>query len=347
MDYVNLTSETDKKHHCNLCGFHCCKIGDYNRHILTRKHLRLTNVNSEAQPITSGPTTYNCICGNKYKHQPSLCKHKRTCQQILNPAITISNENINFTFEQIPEPINTKNELDAIKQRVYSQSDNTRQITPELLYEIIKQNQQLQTILLEERNEMKNFFVEHSNRMIELSQKPSSITNTNNNNQHFNMNIFLNEKCKNALNVQEFVQQLVFDADTVQYSGTHGFVAGVTHVITTGLNKLDQYTRPFHCADLKREIMYVKVDDKWLKDQDGNVMMMNVINHVVARNMGQIPAWAEAHPESNIVGSDLYEEQFTLLREVTGGSGDRYRINTEKVFRILAKETLIDKMNCM
>ena len=312
---------------CKLCNYTCSLNQHLKQHLTTRKHkyqvARETNNIQESNQIN-----FNCECGRLYKHRSSLSKHKKTCVFPEKPA----------TNEIIINEL--RNEFVEIHPKIIPR--NPRQITPEMIYEIIKQNQEFKSILLEDRNEMKNFFAEHNDKMMELARVPTINNQTNNQTNHFNIGVFLNEKCKDAMNIKQFVEQLVIDADTVQYSGTHGFVAGVTNVIKTGLDKLDQFTRPFHCVDLKREIMYVKIDDTWLKDVN-NAAMMNIITHVIQRNMGQIPAWAEANPESNIVGSDLFEAQFTMLREVTGGSGDRYRINTEKVFRNLAKETLIDK----
>ncbi len=321
---------------CKLCNYTCLLNQHLKQHITTRKHKyqisRETNKQNNIQE--SNQNAFICICGNTYKHRSSLCKHKKTCAF---PEKTATNEII---INDLSNELT--NEFIEVTQK--NAPINLLQITPEMIYEIIKQNQEFKSILLEDRNEMKTFFAEHNDKMMELARVPTigNQINNQNTNNNFNLNVFLNEKCKDAINIKQFVEQLVIDADSVQYSGTHGFVAGVTHVITEGLNKLDLFTRPFHCVDLKREIMYVKIDDTWLKDVN-NTAMMNIITHVIQRNMGQIPAWAEANPESNVIGSDLFDAQFSMLREVTGGSGDRYRINTEKVFRVLAKETLIDK----
>ena len=298
--------KTNKTYECRPCQFCTSNLKDYNRHLKTSKHSNLiTTSNCQTKQ------DFICSCNKRYKHLSSLCYHMK---QTNHERATTNQAQLTNEFVSIDQP-----------------------------QETISPFEKIILILTQQNHEYKNLFIEQTNKILEFAQKPSTIiTQNQQNNNHFNINVFLNEKCKDAMNIKQFVEQLVIDADTVQYSGTHGFVAGVTNVIKTGLDKLDQFTRPFHCVDLKREIMYVKIDDTWLKDVN-NAAMMNIITHVIQRNMGQIPAWAEANPESNIVGSDLFEAQFTMLREVTGGSGDRYRINTEKVFRNLAKETLIDK----
>lgn len=359
---------------CEDCDFVTTRIGNYKAHISTRKHILRTKANKK---IPKNNTLFSCDnCNKKYKARNSLWYHNKTCKPEPEPELVpelqpvpqpeLTNHFVTrYQNRRISGPDRVVNEfVRAASNREINMYDDDEPLQPANNYlpsdinRLLEQHKnelctmaeikKIVMILVNQNTDFQKKIIEQNEKIIELSSKSTAIVNSNsNNNNHFNINMFLNEKCKNAISINDFMKTLVIDADSVQYSATHGFVNGVTNIITNGLNKLDQYTRPFHCTDLKREIMYVKVADAWKKDTNGNAIMMNVINMVVERNVRQIPAWADANPESNDVESELFDAQFAMLREVTGGSGDKYVLNTERVFRKLAKDTLIDKsMSC-
>lgn len=369
-------AESRQKYLCKKCDYTTSNKNDWTKHVRTRKHKMITNGN--ALPFVA-ETEYICKCGKIYKYKSGLCRHIKICSahSFAEPVLSVPQ------IEQAPQPELTNHFVTRYQNRRISGPDrvvnefvraaSNREINmyddeeplqpannylPSDINRLLEQHKnelctmaeikKIVMILVNQNTDFQKKLIEQNEKIIELSSKSTAIVNSNNNsNNHFNINMFLNEKCKNAISINDFMKTLVIDADSVQYSATHGFVNGVTNIITNGLNKLDQYTRPFHCTDLKREIMYVKVADAWKKDTNGNAIMMNVINMVVERNVRQIPAWADANPESNDVESELFDAQFAMLREVTGGSGDKYVLNTERVFRKLAKDTLIDKsMSC-
>jgi hypothetical protein len=203
-----------------------------------------------------------------------------------------------------------------------------------ILMELLKQNQ-----------EFKELIIEQNKTIVELATKAGNTTNNNQNikqqnNNHFNIQMFLNETCKNAINLEDFIDSLHIDTQTIEYAGQHGHVNGITNIFMTGLKELDIHMRPIHCTDLKRETMYMKDADIWLKDNEKNAKMLAAIKRVSNLNMKQLQPWMDKNPESNIIGSEKYEEQIRIMRGILD-----IRTNKEKVLSNLMKEVLIDKNN--
>jgi len=310
---ADFTPNYTDKYCCKSCDVTCSKKSDWSRHITTRKHLRITEDNHRKHLKGVDINDYMCICGNVYKYMSGLCKHKNKCTFVES---TITQE----------EPIYT--DKDIFEQPAL--------ITSDIMLEIIKQNQELKNLLIEERHEFKNMFVEQNNKIVELSKQNTVVTNNNNN--QFNLNVFLNEKCKNAISLDDFVESLQIDARTAEYVGKYGFVNGITNIFMTGLKQLDIHMRPIHCTDAKRETMYVKGVDMWAKDGETNNKMMSAIKDVSNKNMKQLPVWIEENPESQISGTEKYEEQIQIMTGMLD-----VNTNKEKVLKNLAKELLIDK----
>jgi len=320
----NLVPKSSACFKCESCDYTTCRNSQYTRHLLTAKHIRITNLAKKVPP------TYECKCGKKYKYQPGLSKHKRSCNDVIN----IQNEFIQTKSEEIDtNSINTSHSLrpiilandyvNTIVEPVHL-SDNS------LIMELIKQNQ-----------EFKEMMIEQNKTMMELAGKTNNHTTNNNikNNQNnFNINMFLNEKCKDAISLEDFVNSLQINTQTAEYVGKHGFVNGITHIFMTGLKQLEVHMRPFHCTDLKRETIYVKGETIWAKDNDTNTQMMGAIKDVSVKNMKQLPVWIEENPDSKISGTDKYEEQIDIMKGMLANDS-----NKEKVLKNLAKEVMIDK----
>ena len=297
-----------KKIVCQLCAFVCSKQSNYDAHILTRKHLQSTG----ATPKNATSHTFSCECGKKYSDRTGLWRHKKKC--IIKPVV-------------IHEPV-SENEI----QNVFTNSD--------MIMEILKQNQDFKNMIIEQNKQNQ----ELQKQMLELAGKAGSVTNNNTtNNNQFNLQIFLNEKCKNAMNITDFVDTVKVQPKDLEVFGTHGYCEGITRIFIRYLNELDICKRPIHCSDLKREIMYVKDKDVWEKD-DERKLIKKAIDKIERKNHLIIPAWQLENPEFNQYDSKVNDVYNQLLIEAMGGeTKEEIENNYNKITRSIAKGTIITK----
>jgi len=171
------------------------------------------------------------------------------------------------------------------------------------------------------------------------------VTNSNNmsNNKTFNLQFFLNETCKDAMNIMDFVDSLQVQLTDLESVGELGFVNGIAKLIIKNLNALDETERPVHCSDLKRETMYVKDENKWEKADSENTKMKKALRHVARKNTKLIPVWKEKHPDCRYSSSHLSDQYNHIILESMGGSGDNDEENASKILTKIAKEVVIKK----
>jgi hypothetical protein len=161
--------------------------------------------------------------------------------------------------------------------------------------------------------------IELQKQVIELCKEKSIIVNNTINNQSFNMNVFLNEQCKDALNIGEFVNSLPLTLEDLENTGRVGYVKGLTDIVIRGLKNMDVHKRPIHCSDLKREVIYVKDNDVWQKDEN-NVKVKKAIQHIGCRNFKQIKEWTDKYPEAKDISTKKHEQYVGIRLKCTGGS---------------------------
>ena len=228
-----------KKFVCETCDFKCCKRGDWNRHILRLKHINLTKSNNFVTEKTSKSINICEFCSKEYKSRNGLWTHKKSCEKAKNQQLMPTN------------PSNI--------------------ITTELVLELIKDNKEMKQIILEQNNTINNLVKNGTNQ----------ITNSlnNNNNKTFNLQFFLNETCKDAMNIMDFVESIKLQLSDLEKVGELGYTQGISNIITTNLKALDVTQRPVHCTDKKRETMYVKDEDKWEKEDEHNTKLKKMIRY--------------------------------------------------------------------
>jgi hypothetical protein len=200
-----------------------------------------------------------------------------------------------------------------------------------LIIQLLKQNQELQKSL------------------IELSKNPVNITTNNNNtnnshNKTFNLQFFLNEECKDALNISEFVSSIRVELEDLETTGRLGYVEGVSRIINKNLNDLDQSKRPIHCSDLKREVLYIKNDDQWTKEDETRPILKKAIKQVANENIKQIGEWRKKYPDcmdSDSRKNDTYLK--IVSNSMSGLTSEEQSKNINKIVTNVAKETVIDK----
>ena len=294
---------------------------------------------NEKNPIK--PITFFCdICDFNTCNKKDFKRHNLTNKHLL---LTNPNENTpkNPLFIcNCGKTYKHSSSLCAHKKKCTPNNDSNEeeqnnQITPELIMSVLHQNKELQQMLIEQNK-----------TIIELS-KNSSMTNcnntTNSHNKSFNLNFFLNETCKDAMNIMEFVDSLKLQLADLENVGKLGFVEGISKIIVSNLNLLDETKRPVHCTDSKREIMYVKDEDKWEKENENKQKMRKVIKHVTHKNSKLLKEFKTKYPGCEKSESKFSDKYDKLIIEAMGGKGDNDVEKEDKIIKKIAKNVSIDK----
>lgn len=194
----------------------------------------------------------------------------------------------------------------------------------DLILKLLKDNEEIRQILKDVIPKMGN----------------NTIINNNNTTNNFNLNFFLNEQCKDALNISEFVDSLKITFEDLLYSKKNGLVEGISNVMIRGLKELDIYKRPIHCTDKKRETMYIKDQDKWEKD-DTHEIMKNTIEMIADKERTALQIWTDNNPDW-IETEKKQIEYLTMLRSISEPIEDENK-NGRKIIRAVSREVIVDK----
>jgi len=292
----------------------------------------------------SAPKFYceNCDYGTSKKSSFDThilsAKHKKS---------TFSNQNqpefcqilpSNFTCENCNKKYKDKSGLWRHKQKcnISQNSNKTPEISQELILTIIKQNSELQQTI-----------VEQNNTIIEMSKNIQTTNshnnnNTNSHNKTFNLQFFLNETCKDAMNITDFVDSIKLQLSDLIKVGEIGYVEGISNIITKNLNALDVTQRPVHCTDKKREVLYVKDENKWEKEDQDKNKIRKVIKKVMIKNQRLLPEYKEKYPDYNNYSSKVSDQYNTIIVESMGGRGDNDYEKENKIIKNITKVTTID-----
>ena len=264
------------------------------------------NKNGENSNIlATSVTPIFCECGKQYKDRTGLWRHKKKCL-VINITANIENTN--------------KEEND---------------ISSELILSIIQQNQEFKDLLLEQNK-----------AIIELSKNgTTNNTNINSNNKTFNLQVFLNETCKDAMNIMDFVDSIKIQLSDIESIGELGYVNGMSKLIIKHLNALDENMRPVHCSDPKRDSLYVKDQNVWEKEDPDNKKIKKAIKYISHKNICALSEWKAKYPDC-IYSDSLKSDQYNhIVIESMGGSGDNDAEKADKIVKKIAKVVTIDKNN--
>ena len=314
-------AEKCQNFYCTFCPFVCSKQSNYDKHLLTRKHKNLINPNENPNEKNAEIKIHNCECGKTYKHLSSLCSHKKKC--------FIGNEEITN------QKINNKNDLQTLTNIVLEIVKNNE--------ELQKQNQEFKDLLMKQSDSFQQSIIEICKNGTTTSNI-QNINNTNSHNKTFNLQVFLNETCKNAMNIMDFMDSIQLQLSDLEKVGQLGYVDGISDIIIKNLKALDVTERPVHCSDSKREVVYVKDENKWEKENAESEKMRKAIKRVAHKNIQLIPEWKEKFPDcvySNSTKSDQYNH---IVIEAMGGDYKTDRKDSEnRIIKKIAKEVVIDK----
>jgi len=209
---------------------------------------------------------------------------------------------------------------------------------------LLNESEDLIKYLMKENSEFKQMLMEQNKQMIELAKKAGNNNNTNSHNKTFNLQFFLNETCKDAMNIMDFVDSIKLQLNDLENVGKLGYVEGISNIITNNLKALDVTQRPVHCTDNKREVLYVKDADKWEKEDEEKKKIRKAIKRIASKNQRLLPQFKEAHPDCS-KASSLYSDQYNkIIVESCGGSGDNDLEKEDKIIKNIAKNVTIDKV---
>jgi len=272
---------------------------------------------------------YKCCKKQHYNQHLLTSKHKRMTNGL--PKIVGFSCSCGNTYK-------FKQGLSKHKRNCSVYNNNENVIVPKdsgismnLILDILQQNQ-----------EFKNLIVEQNKQMMELVKEGKTINNTTNNNK-FNLNIFLNEKCKDAMNIMDFANSLEIGLKELEDVGTLGYATGISNIIVRGLHELDIYKRPIHCSDLKRESIHVKDQNMWILDKE-KTLLETAIKRVARKNILKVKDWKDANPEYSEINSKTMDKYTQILIEATGSfePTEKERV-MNKIIHTIAKEVVIDK----
>jgi len=329
------------KFYCEPCSFRCNNKKDFNRHLNTTKHKKgitwINGIKSEKNNF------FKCeICNKIYKHKSGLYRHKKNCiktvsqlSKIIQNYPTIIQNNFvckcGKSYKYASGLSKHKSKCHYLEyENVNNNNNDANDIIPTnnveiLLKALIKKNDSI----IEENKELRN--------EIKHLKLGNTMINSNNNNS-FNINMFLNEKCKNAMNLEDFVEKIKLTLEDLNFTKENGYANGISNIFIKNLNDMDVTERPIHCSDQKRLQFYVKNDNEWTKDKN-NEKIDNTIKKVSKKQLKSIQEWVDANPD--YLDSDAKtEEYFTLVRSITQPNDNK---NLRNIKKKVGENVKIDK----
>ena len=310
-----MSQKCSNKFYCELCDYKCSKQSVFNKHLTTRKHIN--NNDNNAKMSQKCPTLYECeFCPKVFKDRAGLWRHNKKC---------------NEDTQQPLEPPTKSNDS-------------------AMILELLKQNQEFKQLMIDQSNQIQQQQAENQELQKQLIEAVKTggqhIENQTNihNNQKFNLQFFLNEQCKDAINMSDFIQNMELDLEDLTETGRLGYVGGISRILINKLQELDIYKRPLHCTDMKRETLYIKDNDEWEKQTNSKEKMSKIIGQVANKNCRNIPKWTEEHPGYEVFDSPENMEYMNMTQAVLGGFGEEENKQfKDKIIRGVIKEVLVNK----
>lgn len=307
--------------HCEKCRYMTDRKSQYTRHLATAKHLRECESEGDLKnegetryypPSTTEPTIftppYVCRCGKKYKYDSGYYRHKLRC------------------------------ELLSVDEAHNHDKDN--KITAQLIMDILKDNNEMKQLITEQ-----NQLLMGQNQTIQdlIKNGTYQMNNSMNNNKTFNLQFFLHETCKNAMNLTEFIDSIQLQLNDLERFGEVGYIEGVSSIITNNLKALDITKRPLHCTDKKREIIYIKDQNQWEKGDACQTKLRNAIQRVENENLKLMSEFKRKNPDYGDARSSISDKYNKMVVEALGGTGNNREEKFHKIIQNISKTVTIDK----
>jgi hypothetical protein len=274
---------------------------------LTAKHINNdTELQMNDKKVPKSSIKFVCVCGKEYKYRQGLYTHRKNCKLPNEKKQEINEEQIN---------------------------DNEIKMLTNVVLDVIKHNQELT-----HQNQ------ELTNKLFDMCKNNVPNTNINSHNKTFNLNLFLNEQCKDAMNIMDFVDSLKIQLSDLESVGKLGFVEGISNIIIKNLKALDIHKRPVHCSDSKRETIYIKDENKWEKEDDDKKKLRKAIKYIAHKNSNMLFLFKSKYPDCIYSNSNKSDQYNKLIIETMGGQGNNDIEKENKIIKNIAKETIINKV---
>ena len=327
---------------CELCDFICCKPIDWSRHIKTKKHIGRSTLTLKSFECTV--CSFICYKQSAYNAHVDTQKHYYRLKNNVTHSIEQRVSHENESSSQIGRengikstPDFTRPEYFDIFKQLLTQNNDLKNFIIEQADEHKKETTDILNRVIEQSNEYKKDTIEIVNKVIENVKYNNTTNNTNSNNKAFNINVFLNETCKDAMNFKDFIKQIEVSREDLENNAQLGFVGGVSKILIESLKQLDTTERPIHCTDAKRETMYIKEDDKWSREEDAT-KINRAIQEVTRKSMRALLDWKEENPDYKDMDSE-FSTRCIVIQRNSMAQDDYF----PKVAKAVAKEIIIDK----
>ena len=295
--------KSSEKFSCIFCDYNTSRLSQYNRHILTPKHKKLEK-----------STDFN-ILSTKINKKSS--DYKCECGKDYKERSGLWRHKKVCIYKKCDKE--EEHILDSQSNKI---SDK------DLIAMLVGEHKKL---------------IQQNSEMLEIIKGGTHNNNSHNNNKTFNLNLFLNETCKDAMNIMDFVETIKLKLSDLENVGKNGYVEGISNIITSNLKALEVNKRPIHCTDKKRETLYIKDENKWEKEDEDKKRIRKVIKKVANKNIKLLQIFKEVHPDCSKSNS-LYSDQYNkIIIEAMGGAGDNDIEKEDKIIKNISSITMIDK----
>ena len=319
-------AKTRQTRRCEPCNYTCCKKSDLIKHEATHKHKMLTNVDTMlTKSRQNSPHQIQCECGKVFRHRQSLSVHKKKCQ----PSLPHVEAEAVSTCEEQPSGDDRLSDDGA----VFTQ--NNMAVMLEKMAEVISQTAVNTVKEMAQGGALNGNNSSHSHN--------TTNTNTNSHNKTFNLSFYLNETCKDAMNLQDFIKTLQLNTGDLERVGELGYTEGISRMFLKGLNDLDATKRPIHCSDLKREIIHIKDNDTWEQDNANRDKLRKAINDISNKNIMLLDDWQKENPGYDRYDSKKNDIYLKIMVESMGPDGNEA---SDKAFRKIIKRVATSTIIC-
>jgi len=313
----------DSKFVCEICQYYTNKKSSYEKHMTTAKHNKMCE--SRDDDNANGTKLFKCEwCKKGFNARNTLWYHKKKCF--------------------------------AIRSRHNKHHDDSTDIDKKTVSTLLKVNGELKKLLNERTQEQKSMkdtiekvqtesTTMHSQLLKAITEgRIGNITNIHNN-QRFNLNLFLNEQCKDAMNIEDFIDSLKLEPYDIEETGRLGYVEGISRIFMSRLNELDLYSRPLHCTDLKRETLYIKEDNRWEKDNQNKEKLQRIVEKVAKKNHNQLPIWQQENPNHLLINTPECDQFMNIACNILGGGNEHETTKfRSQIMRNVLKEVTLTKL---
>jgi len=358
MNIENNNNNNNNNYKCSYCEYECFQKKHMDQHVSTRKHKNMveeiekineykkkineykenTKIENNAEPEKK---EYICnACGNVYKNMSGLCKHRHLCK-LQHPKQQNRQYKKHGTSQQKEAVSKTIHNECEVESSAAEPTELMNTAIPdkekdEIIIQLLKDNESMKTFMKDQNNMLKEMMRQINTNAVSGS---STITTTNNIKQKFNINIFLNEQCKDAINMGDFIKSLKITFHDLEITRDKSLEESVSTIMLRGLKELDVYKRPIHCTDQKRDVMYIKDEEKWEKD-DGNVKLKGSIDTLSKKQMFTLKEWRDSDPELK-TNDDKRDKFVTTLNHICTPIPET---SGKRLIKTIGKEIYIDKV---